>query len=232
MAQTATRATLRTGARQRADMEDTTFVSDAELNTWIEDARSELHDLLVTQYEDFYANIDTITLVNGQENYALPTDYYKTLAMFYISGGLRYELERFNLHELADYANDRVPLLASGEHLLYRIIGNEVYFEPKPADASTVEHWYVPHVTALTDDVTTLALPIVPGWQECIEVAVAIEMKSKEEADTSYLERKLAQLRQRIVNSAAVRDAGKPQRVRDVYGHSLYRSRRRRYPGS
>ena len=49
---TFTEADLRTRARRRADMENSTFVTDAEIQDYLNSSIAELHDFMVKSYED------------------------------------------------------------------------------------------------------------------------------------------------------------------------------------
>ena len=51
---TTTLAQLIVRVRQRADMVGSAFVSDSEIVDYINVAMAEIHDLLVTKYEDYY----------------------------------------------------------------------------------------------------------------------------------------------------------------------------------
>ena len=53
---TFTEATLRSRARRMADMENSTFVSDAEIRDYINSAYAELYDLVIEKYEDYYVS--------------------------------------------------------------------------------------------------------------------------------------------------------------------------------
>jgi hypothetical protein len=57
---------LRTRTRQRADMVNSTFVSDAELTGYINDSASELYDILVTRFEDQYTRWKIMPATNRQ----------------------------------------------------------------------------------------------------------------------------------------------------------------------
>lgn len=63
------RAELRAAIRQSCDMENSQFVSDAELNTRIEVSTRELYDLLVARYGDeYFAQIAWIDVNNSAPN--------------------------------------------------------------------------------------------------------------------------------------------------------------------
>ena len=56
---TFTESDLRTRARRRADMENSTFVSDAEIQDYLNSSISELHDFMVKSYEDYFVSEQT-----------------------------------------------------------------------------------------------------------------------------------------------------------------------------
>lgn len=227
MANTTTLADLRTLALQKADLENSAFVSTAEQTAYVNEANSELYDILVTTFQDYFKSSENVSLVAGTEAYALPSAFYKLLAAYYVSGGIRYRLEQFMLDELVDEQPDRVLHVGTGEHLRYRIVGNEIVFTPKPSAAGTVELWYVPQFTKLVNAGDVVSYAIVNGWEEYISNGAAIRMLQKEESDASHLIARQLQLAQRIKASARVRNAASPQRVVDVYEHRRRRFRRR-----
>ena len=64
---------IRQMSRERADRVNSNFVTDAELNTYINQSAYELYDLLTTVYEDYYAAPPITIPTNGSSNqYDLP----------------------------------------------------------------------------------------------------------------------------------------------------------------
>ena len=81
-----TESSLVTRVRQRADMESNNFVSDIEVQTYINGSIAELHDLLIQVYgQDYYVSSNTFTTTAGTDTYALSTsagaDFYKLRGM-------------------------------------------------------------------------------------------------------------------------------------------------------
>ena len=67
-----TEAKLVARVRQRADMESNLFVSDVEVQTYINAALSELHDILVQTYgQDYYVSSATFNTVAGTASYPI-----------------------------------------------------------------------------------------------------------------------------------------------------------------
>jgi len=199
-------------------MENSTFVSDAELNEYINAAGSELYDILVTEYEDYFQSTTTLTVSAGSETVALPTDFYKLLGLWVKVGTRRYEILKFMVGEIVDYDQDITIPAVSGERVRYRIQGSDLYAVPAPSSDLSIEFWYVPQYTVLSADGDVISYAFVPGWEEYIITDACIRMLQKEESDTSVFERQKMQLAQRITLAGNKRDSANAQRVRDVYG--------------
>lgn len=209
---------LKTRVLDLADATNSGFIVDGRLGEYINAELSELYDLLVNSFEDYFVTIDqSITLAAGTESYNLPTDFYKALKVFLLSGGQRYRLARFNLEEL-DYQSPLVDSPAvSNSDLRYRIMGGKIYFHPKPGASGSIDLFYVPEFTNLASDVTTISFSVPVGWEDFVVYGAAARCMIKEESDPgAYLALKGA-CRDRIINAAQNRDAGEPMRITDKY---------------
>lgn len=212
-----TLAQLRTQARQRADMANSTFVDDDELTTYINDSYLELYDLLVSKFEDYFVGTPTsFTLASGVSTYTLPSDFYKLVGLDKaLGGGDYYALRPFNFNE----RNIRSTLsLYRGiyPNIRYRVVGGVIRFTPEDQAAGDYRIWYVPNATLLTATTDTIAAEC-DRWKLYIIVDAAIKMLLKEESDVqAHLLQKQALIR-RIDEMAANRDVGEPMRIQDVY---------------
>jgi hypothetical protein len=104
-----------------------------------------------------------------------------------------------------------------GNDYRYRLQGqNSFWLTPKPQAGFTIQVWYAPRLTPLVN--LTDTLEGVSGWEEIIELDMAIKALVKEESDPSALIAARNETVQRIINMAATVDAGAPESVRDVYG--------------
>lgn len=216
MANTTTRAQLRTRARQLADRESSTFVSDTELNTRADVSASELHDILVTRFEDYFESKSTIVMVSGTSDYALPTDFYKDLWVDFVTGSKNYTMKRYMNME----RNRRQFGTAQAGIAQYRIIGSLIRVIPTPGSGSIVMG-YVPQYAPFTADsgaggVVESAVP--QGWEEYIVADMAMYMLNKEESDISAVMAIKMQLKERIEIAAEDRDTNEPIHVVDVSG--------------
>jgi hypothetical protein len=223
MANEVTLAQLRTRVRRRADMENTDFVADAELNDFINESLSELHDLFITKYEHHILKSVEIALVSGQEVYSFGndfgiSDFMKIAGLDIISGSNVETLHPFMFRERNAY-NQSPPLASGIDNFKYSIQGEEIKLIPTPTNENTLRMWYIPQFTKMEVDLDEVGdtMPYMsPGWEEYAIVDSAIKCLQKEESDTQQLELKKMQLISRIDSIAANRDSGEPMRITDV----------------
>lgn len=204
---------LRTRAKQRANMENSSFVATSEWNENINYAISELRDLIISKVgDDYFATSYSISLIADTEAYALPATFYKSLWVEILSeDGFYYKLKRYEISEQNIGGN---PLSTWWPDIRYRIIGDNLHFTPSRAiGGRSARLWYVPLITELSSDGDTLVG--YNGWDEYIVLRSAIMALEKEESDTSALSLRLEQLRQRIEQMADGRDQGEPMRIYD-----------------
>jgi hypothetical protein len=158
---------LRTAARQRADMVYSQFVSEAELNSYINASYYELYDLLVQKYgNDYYMTQYSFQLQNGIVQYELPADFFKLLGVdLEISSGPDgyVSLRPFTLAERNRYSTANVQTWIGVTNLRYRLNGNTLWFTPSPQTGQTIRIWYVPRLRELTDPVTVTVAGALAG---------------------------------------------------------------------
>ncbi len=187
-----TLGTLRTKARQRADMENSKFISDSEFNGIINDSAKELYDLLTTTYEDYYWTTSSISVVGGTDTYSLPDDFYKLLGVDEIlnqSTGQSISLKPFMFAERNAYTQPQVSY--------------------------PVKLHYIPTMTEMVEDTDTF--DGINGYEEYIIIDAAMKALIKEESDASALMAQKQAMIKRIQGAAPNRDAGRGQRVTDIY---------------
>ena len=133
--------TLRDEARQHADQVNSEFVTDAELNGYLNNSWSELYDILVSKYQDDYFLTSTsITVTSGTSTYSLPDDFYKARGVdLNINDNQSTPLQRYTF---ADRTRD--SLVRYARDVKYRIQANNLVFAPSPSN-NTATLWYIPH---------------------------------------------------------------------------------------
>jgi hypothetical protein len=212
---------MRTRVRRRADMENSNFVSDAELNQYINDSLSELYDLFVVEYEDYVVQkLDTT--ISGEKEYDIVTDFgidnfMKILGIDLNTGNRKINMQRFMFAERNNIDGAAIALTPFGNNIQYSVLGNTIKFT-NDNGANDITIWFIPSFVPMleTDFVDDVAPFLAPGWEEFAVIDSAIKCLQKEESDTIQLERDKSILTKRIRSIAMNRDAGAPSRVVDV----------------
>ena len=208
---TITASDLKLRARQRADMENSEFVTDSELLYYVNNSYAELYDILVAKFEDYYVKNPPYEFTLAGNDYAanLPADFYKLRGLDRQSGSDWYNLRLFQFEQ----RNDKLRGASPYESLRYRVYGSQIIISPSDQASGTYKVWYIPKFTPLVSDSDTV--DGVNGWEEYIVVDVAIKCLQKEESSTTTLEGMKKSLLVRINSMSANRDAGEPERVTD-----------------
>lgn len=211
-----TRATLRTAVRYRANMENSTFVSDTELNTFLDESAAELHGLLATSFEDYHLLSTTVTVAVGANTITLPTDFLKLRKLEYQISTAVGDWIAVPRRSLQDAHRDSADYLYRGVRARgYLLRSGTIWLVPESAADGTYRLWYTQSYQALASDSATL--DDLEGWHEYAILDAAIKCLLKEEADAGPLLMLKQELKQRIQNEAASRDAGPPAHVLDTW---------------
>jgi hypothetical protein len=212
---------LRTAARQRADQVNSTFISDAELTSYVNQSAYELYDVLIQKYGDAYwAASTTLTTDGVNTTFALPADLYKLLGVDLQTSGSPNGWLTLRPFQMAERNRNWLPqssAVLGFTSLRYRLLGDKIWFTPLPAGGQTVQVWYVPRMNELVADADVL--DGISGWTEYVIVDAAIKCMVKEESDPSALFAQKAALLKRIEEAAGNRDEGAPPTVSDVTNH-------------
>ena len=212
-ASTVTLAQLRTRVRERADMVDSDFVTDAELNTYIQQSYRKLYNLIVTTFSDWYVEDPVeFTISPGTNEYTLPATFYKLVAVDYKRNDQWVEVKRYTMTE----RNVRTSgaFRAYFPSIMYRLMNGKLRFIPTDNCDGTYRYWAVNKPNVPTDDADTIDGE--NGWDEFVVLDAAIKCLSKEESDISVLALERAQVKEDILINANSYDEGGSERVEDV----------------
>lgn len=212
MALNVTLSYLKGQVRSRADQQNSQFISDAELTNFINGSASSLYDLLVQAAEDYYVQSEVIPIVQGTNEYTLPSMFYKILGVDYYVNNKPVPMSRFMFRErhLYNYLDARPEIVR------YATWGQELIFKPQAPQIASVTVWYVPRITLLVND--SDLLDGVNGWEEYLILDAAIKCMVKEESDPSALLTQLAAVKDRIMTMSKDRNQGDPQTTTDIIG--------------
>lgn len=212
-------AELRLQARQRSDQEKSKLVKDSELTSYINSSIGELYDLLCEAYGSEYFTIESSSFFTDGTNfsYALPTDMYELKGVdMRVANQDWITLQQFNFNERNRYGD--TGRFTGIENIRYRLVGNNIRFNPLPDANTEYRLWYVPFPAQLVNDTDTL--DGLNSYQEYVIVDAAIKMMQKEESDVSVLMAQKMALQKRIVDKAANRNAAQSGTITDVYGEA------------
>lgn len=188
----ATLGDLKKRALDHADMAGSDFPDDARLVDYVNDALSELHELLAIH--DYLRSKSTITLTAGTEEYLLPSDFYKLSRAWKVSSGRRYVIDKFTLAQLDGHSTTG------------------------PSAGATVELWYVPQLKRLKEDGDTVSVALPIGWESYAALHMAVQLLIREESDPSALIGERDRVKARVLGQVEPRDAGLPDEIEDYYG--------------
>ena len=226
MARTATLLQLRTSAYRRADQEDLTErFPTTEVTDYVNEGIGELWDMLVAANGySYYGVKSTIPLVNNQNSYSLPADFYKLQKVIFIGSTLGGRLELSRLSEA-----DEVALMTSRSMvpLFYRVRAAYLDVYPAPFGTGSLELGYVPCATKLVNDTDTF--DGINGFEEYVVCYAARRMAIKD-ADfelANMIYQDMNRQVERIERMAADRDKGHPERVQDIRGAIQWRRPKR-----
>ena len=210
---------LRTMIRQRCDMVNSTFVTDAELNSYINQSAYELYDILIEKYGDEYflkLPAPTGTFDGTSLTYALPSDFYKLLGVDLLVSSPDWwvTLRPFEMAERNRFALRNFQSFYGLSNLRYKLAGSNLWFSPIAASGQQYRIWYIPRWIELVAD--TDILDGISGWTEYVIVDCCIKCLQKEESDPSVFMVQKQALLERIEVAAGNRDAGMPHTVSDT----------------
>ena len=191
-------------------MENTQFVTDAEINAWLNEALCELWDKMIRADPDIGYTTGAITTVVGTPSYTVPADFYKHRGVDRVSGNSRFPLQQFT-------QADRVGPLPTSREVLPRFVirGNgsntRIWFDPDPGAYSYTLH-YVTACPVLTADADTF--DGIDGWEKWPILTVAITMLNKEKSDSRPLQLELKDVNATV--TTAVNDSRNSEREQDI----------------
>lgn len=212
MAANVTLSAMRDRVRKRADMENSTFFTDAQVDTELNVSLRWLYNMLVEAYgSDYYVSTTTDSSVDSQNNYSLPADFFKLLALGVSQDGSRFvAMRKFSRAERNTRPNQATYL----RDYRYRLWGDNYRIIPAPPGGLTFRVIYVPAMTALSDDGDTF--DGVNGFEEWAVLDTAIKLLQAEESEWQHLEAQKRGIEHMIRNDAEARDINEQHQVTDL----------------
>ena len=211
--------------RQETDQEQSTFVTDAELTTWINQGIAEVWRLLTSADPNRGITTATISCTSGTTEYALPNDFMAIRGLDYPLGGGRYiSLEPYAFAERNQLTGSSTAYVPIRYLVMRGSVDNSTSRLSLLPDPGTVDLrlWYVavPALLSLsTDDFDGIA-----GFEDYPIAWAASRVRKKAEEDPSIEFADLARIESRITSEAGRRDRTGLEHVARIRG------RVRQYP--
>lgn len=238
---------LRLRSQQTADRVGSQFLTVTEWNAFLRIAMYELYDLLITSYEDLFAQEYVFINTNGTTaNYPIPDGvsnyfggsypstssdgdpakaFYKLAGMdlgVNTSNNAWVTLQKFDFIERNKYVYPNSTSTIYGVYnMRYRLMGNNVNIIPTPAGNQQVRMWYSPKLTSLLQD-TDLTTIGYSGWLRYPIVRAAKYALDKEESNTDKLDAEILYLKTRIEQTSQNRDIGAPDTISNTRQDPVY----------
>ena len=132
---------LRQLTRQRADNENSQFVTDTELTRYLNNSWGELYNLIIENFnEDYFTTSHSFSLTSGTDSYSLPSDFYKSRGGdLVVTATESVPLRRYNWAE-----STRNSVTVRARDYRYRIRKGSIIFTPLPSTNDSIKIFYIP----------------------------------------------------------------------------------------
>lgn len=158
-------STARTRIRYRIGETTPSFWTNDELNSYINDAKEDLYNAILTINKDFFEKRTTLATVSGTTAYELPSDFQQVKSLRMLTSG--YEDTMFKPQDRNTSAFlmglNSMNVSNSPYEILYDVYQNlddsdktwYIQFSPVPRDVKSIELNYVAQLPDLTADADT-----------------------------------------------------------------------------
>lgn len=163
-------------------------------------ALSEIHEMLAnSKNSDYFRSEQSVTLVAGTESYALSSDFYKAMGVFYVTGSGSTErlfpIPKWHPQQIGGYRSS-------------------------PISGGTIRIWYYPYYTELSALSETINALYIAGWEDyaALQVASRLAMKERDGEKYQILAKERDRKRALILDALSPRDDFQPDSIADVTG--------------
>ena len=213
-----TMAELETQARRRADMENSSFVTSAEVFDAINKAADKLLEKIASLSEDLLIKHATLTITQalGAE-YSLAADVLKLRSVRLVQQDYELPLTRHSTDKVVSTRAQTwgfafVPSYTARIADDAGVLKWKLTFDPPPGGSYTIKYSYVWGWTATASSATVVQLP----FPEYIVLDTAIALLQKEKSSTTDLVQEREILERRIEAWLEPKDHFRGQHVLDV----------------
>lgn len=229
-------ATLVANVRSRSDQVTrngaTSFITDAEIATWLDLAGAELHDELCNSESDYLLKSYVFQTQNNQADYPLPDNFYRERGLETLIGSYKINARRLPFERRNDFQAvaggwtwASFPLLSNAGPMV-GLWDDSMHFVPIPDGGYQVTLWYYPVAALLTtsdgNGGANTYLDAINGWEEFVVDRAAQKCAERDENwDFSQtLAASVAKAKERIRSNASRRVEGEAPRATVVRGRN------------
>lgn len=212
-------ADLITEIRSKADMENTQFISDTEITSFINSAYREAYNVLANSYEDWNLSSQLITTVANTREYAVASDFIRLRKLMYLrdynlATEREFPCKRNNWSDTDLFATlDRIPRR-------FQLRGANIRLFPAPTSVLYYRAYYQAAPAALTSSSTAVEFEF--GMDRFVVWEAVMSCLIKEKSDTREARAERDRHLTNMIVSSDPRDASEAATVQEVqYSQNL-----------
>lgn len=224
-----TLAELKQRALLRADMANSSFISDSEAEEYVLGSMGELYDLIIENGgHEVFVRSGAVLSVPGTSTYSVvpfdPIQVYKILDVTIPWDGKERRLRKASFHDRFRHQGlgtgwthwSQIRYVENG---VDNSGNRRIQFFPTPQSVHNLTVYFLPVPDKLfgTNPEILGSFQSFSGWTEYVVVDAAMKMLEKEESDTRNLQVRKALLTDRIRHQAQHMNHGDGDTVRDVH---------------
>jgi len=198
---TVTLARMREAIRLEGSWENSSDITDALLNNFINRGVREVWDLLKSKRDDLLVASINITTSPGFEKSPLPDGFYQLRKLEIADPSSRSGWRRIRKVDL-DVSHHIANL--QGKNYRYRLQGNTLVLHPTPQAAEQLRMFYIPVAPRMADDADTF--DGINGYEELVFQIVVMRCRDRQEQDVSVQVREIQRLTANISAASDGRD--------------------------
>lgn len=176
-------STIRTQVRSFLDETTAADWTDAELNRLINQRYHRVYTAVITVFEEYKITTSYSSLVANQQEYSLPTDLFKLrrVEINYDITNTDSVFQRVAPITSVDAIRTRLGETNLGPGIsrnpLYYVLGSLVGLLPIPTTAATngLKFWYIPYLSDLSSDSSTIDIPYPDRYWHIIAEGAAAD---------------------------------------------------------
>ena len=198
-------ATLRTNAKQLADMDQSTGpMADAVWNVFLNNGYRRLWEKVALTFGDHFLTSADFTISVAGGTYTLATDFYQVR-----------HLERNPDSDWPDpIPSFELSMRNAQCSRAFKLRGGVLEIQPKTRSTGDYRIWYVQGPTVLSADGDEID-PCVDRWHDYISMRAAAFALNKEESDTTFLDQQIRDYEEQVITPQGrrVNASGPPRAV-------------------